>query len=54
MHATDYAAPRISPKIGATSEFNGKINKLTVELGPMQLSAEHQQTAKKAIAVAND
>jgi arylsulfatase len=35
-------------------EFNGKINKLTVELGPMQLSAEHQQTAKKAIAVAND
>ena len=35
-------------------EFNGKINKLTVELGPMQLSAESQQTAKKAIAVAND
>jgi arylsulfatase len=34
--------------------FNGKINKLTYNLGPSQLSAEEKQTVKKAVAKAKD
>jgi len=34
--------------------FKGTINKLTVKLGPSQLSAEDQKAAAKAIATAND
>jgi arylsulfatase len=34
--------------------FNGKINKLTFNLGPVHLSAEEQRTAEKAIAIAKD
>jgi arylsulfatase len=34
--------------------FNGKINKLTFDLGPVHLSAEEQKAAAKAIAVARD
>jgi arylsulfatase A-like enzyme len=35
-------------------EFNGTINKLTFELGPLQLSEADQKTAKERIATAND
>jgi arylsulfatase A-like enzyme len=34
--------------------FNGTINKLTFNLGPIHLSAEEQRTAEKAIAIAKD
>jgi arylsulfatase len=34
--------------------FNGKIIKLTFNLGPVRLSAEEQKTAEKAIAIAKD
>jgi len=34
--------------------FNGTINKLTFNLGPIHLSAEEQKTAAKAIAIAKD
>jgi arylsulfatase len=34
--------------------FTGKINKLTFNLGPSQLSAEEKQTVKKAVAKAKD
>jgi arylsulfatase A-like enzyme len=35
-------------------EFNGTIDKLTFELGPLQLSEADQKTAKERIATAND
>jgi hypothetical protein len=35
-------------------EFNGTTNKLTFELGPLQLSEADQKTAKERIATAND
>jgi arylsulfatase A-like enzyme len=34
--------------------FNGKINKLTFNLGPMQLTEEDKEKASKAIAIAKD
>jgi arylsulfatase len=34
--------------------FNGKIDKLTFNLGPSQLSAEEQKTVAKAVAKAKD
>jgi hypothetical protein len=34
-------------------EFNGEINKLTFNLGPMQLSEADQKSAKNATAVAD-
>src|SRR5450755_4528952 len=34
--------------------FNGTINKLTVNLGPMQLAEEDKEKAAKAIAIAKD
>ncbi len=34
--------------------FNGKINKLTFDFGPVHLSAEEQETTEKAIAIARD
>jgi hypothetical protein len=34
--------------------FNGKINKLTFNLGPMQLSQADKGKAAKAIAIAGD
>jgi arylsulfatase A-like enzyme len=35
-------------------EFNGKIDKLTFNLGPMQLSEADHKTAAKAVAIAKD
>jgi arylsulfatase len=35
-------------------EFNGKIDKLTFNLGPLQLSQADQKAAKERIATAND
>ena len=34
--------------------FNGKINKLTVTLGPSQLTAEDQRKVQEAVAKARD
>ena len=34
--------------------FNGKMNKLTFNLGPMQLSQADQEKAARAIAIARD
>jgi hypothetical protein len=34
--------------------FNGKINKLTFNLGPIHLTAEVQKSAEKTIAIAKD
>jgi arylsulfatase len=34
--------------------FNGTINKLTFNLGPIHLSEEEKRTAGKAIAIAKD
>ena len=34
--------------------FNGKIDKLTFKLGPMQLTQEHQMKLRRAVAVAKD
>jgi len=34
--------------------FDGKIDKLTVKLGPMQLAAADQKKAQEAIAKARD
>jgi hypothetical protein len=35
-------------------EFDGKINKLTFNLGPLQRSPADQKAAKERIATAND
>jgi arylsulfatase len=45
VNDNDYQAP---------FPFNGKINKLTFELGPSQLTAEDQKAAAYAIAIAKD
>jgi len=34
--------------------FNGKIDKLTINLGPMQLAAEEQKKTVEAVAKARD
>jgi hypothetical protein len=34
--------------------FNGKIDKLTVKLGPMQLTELDHRKMREAVAVAND
>jgi len=34
--------------------FNGTINKLTFNLGPMQLAEEDKEMAARAIAIAKD
>jgi hypothetical protein len=37
-----------------TFRFNGKIDKLTVKLGPLQLTEDDHRTLQKAVAIAND